>query len=85
MWIVAKDKGPLREADAYVNLVAHGNGSEYFPTYVGLTEETILTSIIYPLVHDGGRIGVINLESTDRHWCRVCFSQSDWSWLCWRR
>jgi len=65
MSIVAEDKGPLREADAYVDLVAHGNGSESFPNYVALTEETILRSIIYPLVHDGDRIGVINLESTE--------------------
>ena len=65
MWIISRDKGPLREADSYLNLFNHSGGSETIPRYVGLTDEPALTSIIYPLIHEGDRIGVINMESTE--------------------
>jgi hypothetical protein len=65
MWIVSDDKGPLRDVHTYLNLLSHSGRSEGIPRYVGLTDEPVLTSIIYPLLHDGERIGVINFESTE--------------------
>ncbi len=61
LWVVDPERGPLRQADSYVDL---WSGVPDLPTYQAPVNRDMKTSIIVPLVHWSRVLGVIYLEST---------------------
>src|SRR6266496_189147 len=61
LWVVDPDRGPLRQADSYVDL---WSGVPDLPTYQAPVNRDMKTSVIVPLVHWSRVLGVIYLEST---------------------
>lgn len=66
LWIVAKSKRQLSQAEEYVNLLSH-NGVQGvpLPKYVALTAKAMFTSVMFPLLDEGHRLALLNLESSE--------------------